>query len=83
MLELPESYTISKQIEQALSGKIISYIELMHTPHKFAFFHGEKDKFSDWLEGQRIVGAAYHGGMVEVDTEDYMIVFADGAYPLL
>lgn len=81
MLELPESYTISKQIEQALSGKIISYIELMHTPHKFAFFHGEKDKFSDWLEGQRIVGAAYHGGMVEVDTEDYMIVFADGAYP--
>ena len=81
MLELPESYTISKQIEQALSGRIISYIELMHTPHKFAFFHGEKDKFSDWLEGQRIVGAAYHGGMVEVDTEDYMIVFADGAYP--
>lgn len=29
MLELPESYTISKQIEQALSGKIISYIELI------------------------------------------------------
>lgn len=81
MLELPESYTISKQIEQALSGKIISYIELMHTPHKFAFFHGEKEKFSDWLEGQRIVGATYHGGMVEVDTEDSMIVFADGAYP--
>lgn len=81
MLELPESYTISKQIEQALSGKIISSIEIMHTPHKFAFFHGEKEKFSDWLEGQRIVGATYHGGMVEVDTEDSMIVFADGAYP--
>ena len=29
MLELPESYTISKQIEQALKGKIISYIEIM------------------------------------------------------
>lgn len=81
MIELPESYTIAKQIEQVLSGKIISYIELMHTPHKFAFFHGEKSYFSGWLEGQVIVGATFHGGMVEVDTEDYMIVFADGAYP--
>ena len=37
MLELPESYTISKQIQKNLTGKIISYIELLHTPHKFAF----------------------------------------------
>lgn len=37
MLELPESYTISKQIHEALSSKIISYIEVLHTPHKFAF----------------------------------------------
>lgn len=81
MLELPESYTISKQIEQTLVGKIISYIELLHTPHKFAFFHGEQDKFHDCLEGQKIVGATYHGGMVEINTEDSMIVFADGACP--
>ena len=39
MLELPESYTISKQIEHALKGKIISCIEIMHTPHKFAFLY--------------------------------------------
>lgn len=81
MLELPESYTISKQIEEHLKGKIISYIEVLQTPHKFAFFHGEKDKFHDYLEGQTIVGATSHGGMVQIDTEDSMIVFADGAYP--
>lgn len=81
MLELPESYTISKQIHESLSGKIISYIEVLHTPHKFAFFKGDMDKYADYLEGQKIVGATYHGGMIEVQTEDSAIVFADGAYP--
>lgn len=81
MLELPESYTIAKQIDEYLKGKIISYIEVLQTPHKFAFFHGERNKFDEYLEGQTIVGAASHGGMVQIDTEDSMIVFADGAYP--
>lgn len=36
MLELPESYTIAKQISEHLQGKIISYVEVLHTPHKFA-----------------------------------------------
>lgn len=81
MIELPESYTISKQINQVLTGKIISFIEILHTPHKFAFFHGAKEHYAEYLEGQRIVGATYHGGMIEIDTEDSMIVLADGSYP--
>lgn len=81
MLELPESYTISRQIAESLTGKIISRIEVLHTPHRFAFFHGELQDYGDLLEGQAIINAAYHGGMVEMDTEDCMLVFADGAYP--
>ena len=81
MLELPESYTISKQIEQTLKGKRISNIEVLHTPHKFAFFKGDKEKYADYLEGQSIAGAAYHGGLIEINTEDSMIVLGDGAYP--
>ena len=81
MLELPESYTISSQIEKNLAGKIISYIEVLHTPHSFAFFHGDIKKYGDLLEGQTIMNATYHGGMIEMDTEDCMVVFADGAYP--
>lgn len=81
MLELPESYTISKQMQETLVGKIISYIEILHTPHKFAFFQGDMDSYADYLEGQTIVGATYHGGMVEIDTEDSAIVFSDGACP--
>lgn len=81
MLELPESYTISKQMDQTLTGKIISYIEILHTPHNLAFFFGEKEKFADYLEGEIITCTSYHGGMIEMDTENSMIVFADGAYP--
>ena len=81
MLELPESYTISGQIEKSLTGKIISYIEVLHTPHSFAFFHGDIKSYGDLLEGQTVMNATYHGGMIEMNTENCMIVFADGAYP--
>lgn len=81
MLELPESYTIARQIEETLKEKIISKIEILHTPHKFAFVKKFSERYSEDLEGQRITGAAHHGGMVEIDTEDGMILFADGAYP--
>lgn len=81
MLELPESYTISKQIEENLKGKTISHIQVLQTPHRFAFFYGDVDRYTEGLEGQRIVGAVYHGGMVEIDTQDWMIALSDGAYP--
>ena len=59
MLELPESYTIAKQIEQTLKGKIISEIEMLHTPHKFAFVKEHSENYSDVLEGQMITGAVH------------------------
>ena len=81
MLELPESYTISRQIEKNLTGKIVSDIEVLHIPHSFAFFHGDIENYKDLLKGQTVMKATYHGGMIEMDTEDCMVVFADGAYP--
>ena len=81
MLELPESQTIAKQIVQTLKGKRICEIEVLHTPHKFAFFQGETKQYYDMLEGQTILGAVSHGGMIEINTEDCMIVLNDGAYP--
>lgn len=81
MLELPESYTISGQIEKSLAGKTISHVEVLHTPHRFAFSRGDATSDGNILEGQTVVGAAYHGGMIEMDTENCMVVLADGAYP--
>ena len=81
MLELPESYYIAKQVEEHLKGKIISYIEVLHTPHKFAFFQGDRDTYEDLLGGQTIEGAVNRGGMLEITTENSMLFLSDGAYP--
>ncbi len=81
MLEYPESKTISKQIKENLSGKIVSNIEILQTPHRFAFFKGDVDSYENLLEGRKITDATYHGGMVEIDFEDVFLIFADGAYP--
>lgn len=81
MLELPESCMIAKQVKEYLAGKIISYIEVLHSPHKFAFFKGDTDQYEELLEGQKIVSATSHGGLLEIDLEDSMIAFGDGAYP--
>ena len=43
MLELPESYTIAKQMNEELKG------------------------------------ATYHGGIIELHTEESMLIFSDGA----
>ncbi|BBF44047.1 formamidopyrimidine-DNA glycosylase [Lachnospiraceae bacterium KM106-2] len=81
MLELPESFTISQQIEKGLMGKKIASIEVGHSPHRFAFFKGDQEKYDERLEGQIIEGACSHGGLVEIDTKDTMIFLGDGAYP--
>ena len=78
MLELPESYTISGQIKDSLTGKIISHIEVLHTPHRLAFFHGDIKSYGDLLKGQTVMDATYHGSMIEIDTEDCMILFLRG-----
>lgn len=81
MLELPESATIARQINEHLTGKIISEIKVLQTPHKFAFIKCEHEKYEECLEGQAITGAVFQGGIVQIDMEDSMIVMNDGAYP--
>ena len=81
MLELPESYTIAKQVKEYLQGKIISCVEVLHAPHKFAWINSEQGSVEEHLEGQTIEGATFHGGMLEITTEDSMLLLSDGAYP--
>lgn len=81
MLELPESCTVAKQMEEKLTGKTISHVEMLHTPHRFAFIKEHSEGYCNNLEGQTVTGACHHGGMAELDLNESMIIFADGAYP--
>lgn len=40
MIELPESYVISKQLEKTIKGKIIQKVLVHSSPHKFTFYFG-------------------------------------------
>lgn len=81
MLELPESRTVARQMNEALKGKRVKNVVLEQTPHRFAFYSEQKERYAARLTGQTIEGACQHGGMVELDFAEDMLYFSDGAYP--
>lgn len=51
-MELPESYVLSRQVNENLRGKCISEVKILQSHHRFAFFKGDVDSYPDMLEGQ-------------------------------
>lgn len=79
MLELPESYHLARQAKKLLTGREIKQVQVLQTPHKFAFFGKTPELIPSMLEGQTFEETTYHGGILEFQTADYMIYFSDGA----
>jgi len=81
MIELPESIVVSRQINRMLVGKKIEKVILNASPHKFAFFSLEADRYPMLMEGKTIRGASSFGGQIEVEIDDMHLYFSDGASP--
>ena len=78
MLEIPESFTIAKQLEETVRGKVITGVQAGASPHGFAFYFGEPAGYEEQLVGQKIEGAKAIAGYVEMATGDRRISFFDG-----
>ncbi len=78
MIELPEAAVLARQINDTVSGKKIKQVIAAHSPHKFAWYQGDPEKYQDILQGKIIDSAEGFGGMVEIKAEDTRIVFGDG-----
>jgi formamidopyrimidine-DNA glycosylase len=78
MIELPEAATISGQIDKNISGKTISGVTAGFTPHKLAWFYGNKDGYSSLLVGKTVEKAQAYGGFVEIAAGNVNIMFNDG-----
>lgn len=78
MMELPEAAAISKQIVGTVKGKTISSVEPDHTPHKLAWFFGERSMYSRLLVGGEVSGSSQLGGFVEIEVGKARILFSDG-----
>lgn len=78
MLEIPESLTIARQLNNTVKGKRIAEVETEHTKHSFAWYEGEPGEYSAKMSG-RIMGEAHGiGSMVEVELGEYRFVLGDG-----
>lgn len=78
MIELPEAIEISKQINENVRGKRIMNVTAAQSPHKFAWYHGDPQKYHDLLTDKVLGTATGFGGMVEIKVEDAVILLGDG-----
>jgi formamidopyrimidine-DNA glycosylase len=81
MLEIPESNTLAGQLNKTIKGKTIKFVEANKSPHKFAWYSGDPADYDSFLAGKQIGSTYARGGMVEIEAEDYRILFGDGATP--
>ena len=78
MIEIPEALTLSGQINNTIRGKQIVNVIADYTPHKFAWYHGEPQKYHEMLVGKTINMATAYGGMVEINADNTSILIGDG-----
>jgi formamidopyrimidine-DNA glycosylase len=79
MLEIPESTTLAKQLNQTVRGKVIQSAKANTSAHKFAFYFGDPEAYHARLAGQSIGDSHGLGSMVEISAGNKRIVLGDGA----
>jgi formamidopyrimidine-DNA glycosylase len=78
MLEIPECYTITEQLNEVIKGKAIVKVIANQTPHGFAFYHGDPQKYPELLNGKKISYTTALAGQIEITAEDMKLLFGDG-----
>jgi formamidopyrimidine-DNA glycosylase len=79
MLEIPESITIAKQLNETIKGKVIRHAIANQSEHKFAWYYGSPESYPNLLEDQ-VIGDSYaRAGILEIQAGKMRIAFADGA----
>ncbi|GAA0778876.1 formamidopyrimidine-DNA glycosylase [Clostridium subterminale] len=78
MIEIPEALTLAGQINNTIKGKQIVNVIADYTPHKFAWYHGDPQKYHEMLVGKTINMATAYGGMVEINADNTSILIGDG-----
>ncbi len=78
MLELPEAFTLARQLRDHVMGRTITEVVTNASPHKWAFFTGDPQAYAGALVGRQLTDAQAYGGLVELAAGDEALVFGDG-----
>ena len=54
MIEIPEGLALAEQLNKTVQGKRIARVEVLRSPHKFAWFQGDPLAYPDLLAGQTV-----------------------------
>jgi len=81
VIELPEAIHLAAQLHETLQGKTVATVVANHSPHKWAWFHGDPDAYEERMAGLTVRGATSRGSMVEVDLGERLLVYAEGVSP--
>ncbi len=78
MIELPEAKNIAGQLNKTISVKRIAGVTAAHTPHKLAWYYGDRAKYPSLLIGRAIGQAGAFGGLVEIAVDGANILLGEG-----
>ncbi|MGL4607106.1 MAG: zinc finger domain-containing protein [Eubacteriaceae bacterium] len=78
MLEIPESYNRSQELKALILGKKIQNVQANVFPHGFAFYFGNPEEYHNRLYSKVITTINAYGGMIEIEAENFRILFGDG-----
>lgn len=78
MFEIPEFVTLSRQINQTLSGKTVTSGSLGNSPHKFVWYNRTPEEFSNLTAGKRVGEAYTRGKWLFIPLEPgYLLTFGE------
>jgi formamidopyrimidine-DNA glycosylase len=78
MLELPEAVNMANQLNATIQGKRIASVTAGHTPHKLAWYYGDRAEYAGLLTGRTTGKAGPVGGLVEIEVGDARILLGEG-----
>jgi len=79
MLEIPESQTVADQLNHVIQGKVVELVAANQSPHRYAFYFGDPERYNDRLRGKTVGISRALGGLVEIEMENMRILLGDGA----
>ena len=78
MIEMPEAYTLARQMNEALTGKIFQGFAQGELRHKFLWLDRPAEESSAILAGRSVTGASSYGRSMYLHAgSDYMIWFGE------
>jgi len=79
MIELPEARTIAKDLRKEILGKMIVAVNGNFTDHKFTFYYEDPNEYHKFLNNKKITKVNDRNFYIEIEIEDYILLFRDGA----